>query len=220
VPEIIRDVLTKKDRADILFRKYALLKTEIHLQIGHFKKHVRNFQLIMSPTLAAVSYLLINPQYAPTDMNKWVWIASLFVLVTATCYLIYDNLDASYQILVLAERLAMIERIINGLAGQTLLIWESKLSEHLNTRRPFTVIHPIWILRYYGIALLASLLLVIPCAASYSLWHVALTHSRRAHIAIVILIFYSAGSAILAFVVAKGVEKNARSAARSAIDNL
>lgn len=219
MPDRPKDVLVKKDKADILFREYSLLKSEIHLQIRYFKNHVKNFQLVASPILAAAAYLLTSSQFTPSDANKFAWIAALYVIVTATCYLIYDITDASYQILVLAERMSMIERKINALAGQRLLIWESEISERFNAGlHPFTgVLHPTWWMRYYGAVLLSALLFGIPFWASWKLWNIATTYVCVSHLLIIGVALYSVGSSILAYAVVRGVEKNLRAEARKVL---
>ena len=220
MPDRFKDVLARKDKADIPFRKYSLLKGEIHLQIRYFKNHVKNFQLISSPILAGASYLLVNPQFTPANDNKFVWITVLYIVITATCYLIYDITDASYQILTLAERLAMIERKINAIAGEKLLIWESEISERFNAgMHPFAgVLHPLWCMRFYSLALLVALLIGIPLWASWMLWGVATTHVVLTQVLITGLAFYSIGSSVLAFMVVRGVEKNLRIEARKVLD--
>jgi hypothetical protein len=131
--------------ADLLFKKYALLKTEIHLRIQSFKNHARNFHFVGAFIILLASYAFFQDPYKPNDENKFIWLAALFSAATFTIYLTYDILESSYQILTLAERLASLERRINAELNQRLFIWESEIAPKLNARsRPLKGIwHPI-----------------------------------------------------------------------------
>jgi hypothetical protein len=192
------------------------------LQIGYFKNHVRNFQLIATPIVIGGSYLLTAMQFTPSDTNKFVWIVGLFTAVTATYYLIYDITDASYQILVLAERLASIERSLNLIAGEKLFVWESEISQSLNSGiQPFSadrwIFHPTWCMRGYAGLLLVALAILLPLWGAIEIWQATSTHIEITRALINALSIYAVGSAIFAYLVIRGVENRLRAQTRNRI---
>ncbi len=57
------DKLQRKDIADLLFKKYILLKSEIHLHMSNYKKHSKSVQVVATAIYAAVSYLIIDGKH-------------------------------------------------------------------------------------------------------------------------------------------------------------
>jgi hypothetical protein len=77
------DKLLKKDIVDILFKKYGLLKSEVHLQIANYKRHTRNVQLVATAVFAAAAYLLVDHEnIRPKDENLFAWIAGLWIAIS------------------------------------------------------------------------------------------------------------------------------------------
>src|ERR1700690_1292122 len=97
--------LEQKDIADILFKKYSLLKAEVHLQINSQKNHVRNVQIVAYALTAGATYFALEGKYAPSDTNMFVWVVGLFVAINLVCYLVYDVIDPYYEITILGERM-------------------------------------------------------------------------------------------------------------------
>lgn len=210
--------LSDEKAVEILFGKYSLLKQEIHLQIAYLKNHVRNFQFIFVPALTAAAYLIAGGSvFKPDENNRAVWLLFGIALVTGTCYLIYDVLDASFQIFMIAERLSTLEIEINTIARRRLLLWESEFSERFNIMKPFPgVWNPLSCVRFYIGILLFGLLIVVPVWESIILWNAG-SNSLLFRIAIMLFLAYSVVSICFLFYVGYGVRRRARESARDVL---
>jgi hypothetical protein len=214
------DTLLRKDFIDILLKKYGMLKAEIHLQISSFKNHVRNVQIILTLLLSGTLYVVVDPKFKFADDTALVWLAGTFGLISLVCYLVYDNADPLYQISVISERLKTLEEEINRLAGKSVLIWETQLSERFNDRpKPLPgVLHPIWLLQLYVTFLIAFVIIIIPCAICVSLWASPLTtYVGWKHAFIVVNFGYAIGSAGVLIWAARGLTMKLRREARKVI---
>lgn len=168
------DRLQKKDIIDILLREYALLKSEIHLQISSLKRHVRNVQLVVALLLGAVSYVWVDGKLPP-EKHLAIWLIGIPVAVSLVCYLVYDILDAAYQISIVGARMTIIEEEVNRLAGQRILVWEQDFAAQLNGRLVMFdkwVLHPGGMIIIY-MAIVIVILLIIVLWLLSSFWHLS-----------------------------------------------
>ena len=114
------------EAADLLMRKYVSLHSEVDLQIGFYKSHVRNFQLLASALVATGALVLSNNLAISLTNDTWViWYIGLIILTLTANYLFVDILDPQYSLLCLGSRLATIETKLNEILGQRLFIWEN-----------------------------------------------------------------------------------------------
>ena len=170
----VADKLMRKDIADILFKKYTLLKTEIHLHIGNYKKHSKHIQLVATAIFAAVSYLIVEKHFEPSDSNILIWAAGIFLATSLLCYFVYDILDSVYDINVLGERMIILEKEINEVSGRNLLVWETEISGLVHSQRPFPHVFPPFVLVQVYVTIMTLLALVVfpVVAAGYILVYV------------------------------------------------
>ena len=139
-----------KDQAlDLLIRKYAILKSDILVQIGGIKNHVRNGQVLATVVVAVLVFLLGHNEYQLSPDTKYIWLLVSFIIITITYYLIYDVLESSFAVECISERIISIEHRINEIVGEKILIWESVIVRKLTAAvRPFPgVVHPFIYLR-------------------------------------------------------------------------
>ncbi len=66
------DALTSK-RVDAWMNQYAISKEEIGAQIGFYKAHVRNFQLVLGAVFGAGAFIVSNPKLQPASTNFTAW---------------------------------------------------------------------------------------------------------------------------------------------------
>jgi hypothetical protein len=157
------DKLQRKDIADLLFKKYSLLKSEIHLHMSNYKKHSKSVQVVATAIYAAVSYLIVEGKFVPNDSNVLIWAAGLFLATSLLCYFVYDILDTLYDINVLGERMIILEENINEVAEHDLLIWERKISAKVHSQHPFPgVVAPFVMVQIYIGIMLVLVLLAFP----------------------------------------------------------
>ena len=148
---------SETDTIELLFKKYSLLKSEIHLWMTSYRSHVKNMQFVVSSLIAGTGYLIVDNKYPPTNDRMFVWISGIFVAVNVVFYLVYSVYDSIYHQMVIGERMATLESNINDLAHKNLLIWES--NQHI--REIETGLHPLqgvwqpsWALQMHVFALL------------------------------------------------------------------
>lgn len=157
--------LTEAQVADLLMKKYCALRAEIVLHIGFYKAHVRNFQLLAGALLASGGFVLANKLLLLPSADTWfVWCVGLFALSLTSNYLLLDVIDPQYALLLLAERLATIERELNEIAGRRLFIWESgATSRAYSGVFPFSkVLNPHILIAVCGMFLFLTMALAIP----------------------------------------------------------
>jgi len=114
--------LSENEKAEILMKKYGLLRDEVTTLISIYKTHVRHFLTILTAILVLLGYLIGKQQ----PIHSWVfWLAVSFFTTTAISYVVFDVLQSLFSINVLGARLSVIEEKINSLAGERLLQWET-----------------------------------------------------------------------------------------------
>jgi hypothetical protein len=161
---------SKDETVDLLMRKYAILKSDILVQIGGIKNHVRNGQVLATVVVAVLVFLLGHNEYQLSPNTKYVWLSVCFIIVTITYYLLYDVLESSFAVECISERIISLENRINEIMGGRGLIWESVIVKKIvSSARPFPgVIHPfVCELAYAGI-LVIIISVLIPLYVYYS----------------------------------------------------
>lgn len=216
----LKDKLEKRDIADLLFKKYSLLKAEVHLQINSQKNRVRNVQIVAYALATGVTYVFLEGKYVPSDTNMFVWAAGLLVAICLVFYLIYDAIDPYYEIGILGERMATLEKKINDIAGAKLLVWEQDLSEKVHSGlNPFPgVFQPLWLVMFYVMVLLVLVIIIGPIVLCCILWQVPLVTYvglKKAFIAFDAV--WSLGSTLVLFYTGRGVLTRLRPEARAKI---
>jgi hypothetical protein len=166
------DFLTGK-LIDAYVSQYGMCKTEIGQQIGFYKAHTRNFQLLSGAVFAAAGLVVAHPELQPSRENMTVWyVTVLFAAPIIATYLFLDVMSPVYIINLIAERMVVIEDRLNRLLGPRVYVAETYASPVLHTSaKPLPgVINPdafLWTfgsLIYIGITLLPSLWLF------YTIW--------------------------------------------------
>jgi hypothetical protein len=188
--------LEPSEVVDLLFRKYDLLKRDVLLHMQHFKNHVRNFQILFTLIIASGSYFFFRDEFKPSDNNKYFWLTFIFAVVNLSFFLLYDVLHASFQIAVDSERMATLEREINEVIDEDLLLWESKLVVLLHT----DLFNPQFYLIFYAFVLFVLSVLVIPGFVIYKLWKLVPVDAVFQACS-QFTFFYSLGSFVVAIVV-------------------
>jgi len=197
--------------ADLLFRKYDLHKREVHLHMQHF--NVRNFQIVFTLILASGSYFFFKADFKPSDNNKVVWLFFAFVVITISFYLLYDVLDASFQIAVDAERMATLEKKINEIIEDDLFLWESELVELLHTNAS----NPLFYMIGYALILFGVMVFIIPIFVIWNLLQVAPSDAVTFKAFSIFVICYALGSFVLAVRIGKYIGINLKRVAAAKI---
>jgi hypothetical protein len=132
----------------------------------------------------------VDNKYPPHNDNMFVWVIGLLIVICLICYLAYDILDALYDLSILGERMAQLEKRINDIAETNLLIWETKIVEPMHTSwNPFpnaippiskwnplpAVLPPFSMLQSLAAGMLVLVLVGFPTITCWILWHTALT---------------------------------------------
>jgi hypothetical protein len=158
---------------DVLKEKYALLKQEVWAYIGFYKAHVRNLQLIGGAVLAAGVFLLSNPSIHPDGGNWWLWLVGVLSLSALANYLLLDVTDAVYQLVLLGQRMIMIEERVNTLLGRQVLLWESKVVPLFYGPQPAPIgrlVNPSWLFNLYGMVVTLVLAVGVPALCYWYLF--------------------------------------------------
>ncbi|HZF11899.1 MAG TPA: hypothetical protein VFE33_24195 [Thermoanaerobaculia bacterium] len=183
--------------ADLLMRKYSLLKQEVWAHIGFYKAHVARFQLMGTAILAAAAYVISNPATVPNNKNWWLWWLATTLFPVMANYLIFDIIESQYAMILLGERMATIEEDVNRIAGCRLLIWETFGAPMFwQSFRPMPgVINPDWFLSSFGLIIATSMAVVIPSFLYYLLWNVSGGSTRHASVIAGLVIMIAAMAA-------------------------
>lgn len=150
---------------DAYMSQYAICKTEIGQQIGFYKAHTRNFQILSGAVFAAAGLVVAHPELQPSRNNMFMWyvLVLLIVPVIAT-YLFLDIMSPVYIININAERMVVLEDRLNKLLGPRVYVAETYASPKLHSSgRPLPgVLNPdafLWTfggLIYMSVTLLPS----------------------------------------------------------------
>lgn len=146
------DALTNK-RIDAYMSQYAISKTEIGQQIGFYKAHIRNFQLLNGAIFAAAGLIVSHPELQPNPDTIMVWyIAVLLIVPILSTYLFLDIMSPVYIINLIAERMVVLEDRLNKLLGPRVYVAETYASPVLHSSaRPLPgVINPDAFLWTFG----------------------------------------------------------------------
>lgn len=118
-------------RIDILLHEHSNIRAEVLLFTDSFKKHVRQFQLVISAVFGSLIWLITNSaSLVSLNEPRWYVLYTIWILINPTCaYLIFDFLHTTYSLIVLGARSRSIEIQIADYCGENLLIWE-KISSY------------------------------------------------------------------------------------------
>lgn len=213
------DSLSKKDKADLLMRKYTLLKQEVHLLLGRYKSHVTHVQIILTAIIAVIGLSLAKDAYFLTS-SRMFWILITFSIITIVSYVVFDVIETQYCIIILGARMAILEEMINKLANQNLLTWERKVAGDIygGSFSPVgDVWHPDYFLSLYLVVLIAASIFLPPVYMAYRFWDSPLEHLLLLRIAVSSAFLYSLVSAFLMVWVGVGVLVRLRGYARAAM---
>lgn len=145
------DAVTSK-RVDAWMSQYAISKTEIGAQIGFYKGHVRNFQLVLGAVVGGGAFIASNPTLRPTSINFAAWYFAVLAIPIIATYLVMDIIGPVYIINLIAERMVVLERRLNEILGRRVYVAETYASSKLHSSvRPLPgVINPDAFLWFFG----------------------------------------------------------------------
>jgi hypothetical protein len=116
------DEAAREAKADLLMKKYTLLKQEVFLLIGSYRSHVRNLQIFLTFAAGLVGFFLSKDSY-PAVINSWMlWAAMSVFLSSLVGYMAFDILEAQYHMIAIAARMTSLEKLINRLSGENVLL--------------------------------------------------------------------------------------------------
>ncbi|HEV8241498.1 MAG TPA: hypothetical protein VGS57_19200 [Thermoanaerobaculia bacterium] len=111
-------------RVDAWISQYALCKAEIAAQIGYYKMHVRNFQLLLGAIVGAAAFVAAHPDAQPTSQNRLLWALGVVGIPIVATYLALDVIGPFYIVNLTAERMVTIEWSLNTLLGPRVYVTE------------------------------------------------------------------------------------------------
>lgn len=212
------DPLSRSQRLELLMKMHAALRQDVLLQVGSLKNHVRNTQFVLSIFVTATLASLNSPNFALTNDTKYYWIFVMILITTVTYYLLYDVFDSGFSINVVGEVLGSLERRVNKIAEEELLMWDC-VTERLYGS-PFSlrgVLQPLWMVGIYQVIAISMVTVALPCFVYWLAW-------SRSNGGIEILVTaalgasYSIISAVVASYAAIGISVHLRGRAREFID--
>lgn len=187
--------MSNLDRVDVLVQKYSLLRQEGWKYVDYYKSHVRNFQIIGGGLLAVV-YYLVEKSVVPTAQTWWLWWGTCLLVSTVSNYLIMDVADALYALILLGQRMRVLEEQINASLGETLLVWETEVAPRFYSRLlPLPgVVNPNWLLGLFGALIGIAIAVAIPCVG---FGMILSSGAARGSVAVIVTILGIATSAVL-----------------------
>jgi|GEM_PF-6013366 len=167
------EVLTDKEKIDLLMAKYSILRQETIASINNYKSHVKYFQIIVGIIIAFVGVSTEKGGQFTFLNNITFWIFAMFVATTVVSYVALDVVQSIYSMMAINARLTVLEEMINTLANERLLAWESELSSLFHggfTPAP-GLIQPGALLIAYEVLLIIVGLFSIPIFISINFWN-------------------------------------------------
>ena len=139
-------------RVDAWMSQYAISKAEISAQIGFYKVHVRNFQLLLGFVFGAAAFVVAHPELRPNSSNLTIWYLSVLGVPVIATYLALDVLGPFYIVNLVAERMVVIEWNLNRVLGPRVYVSERYASPvfHRGLRPLPGVINPDAFLWFFG----------------------------------------------------------------------
>ena len=139
---------------------------------------------------------------------------------SVTYYLLYDVFDSGFSINVVGELLGSLERRVNTIAKEEVLLWDSFTEKLYGSPFPLKgVIQPLWLIGFYQLIAISMVTLILPCSIYWVAWS-----RSKGGVAILIAVglgaFYSIISAAIASYTAIGISVHLRSRAREFIDEV
>jgi uncharacterized membrane protein (DUF373 family) len=135
--------LRMPDEAQILMQEFASMREELLLQVRNTKLHIKHALAFLGAALALVWYLFLvqgsgtEHQSAAGNLSKILNITQgdliifvVFSLDILSFYFAFDILDSYYCLFLAAARLSSIEKRINHITEQRLMVWESQFANH------------------------------------------------------------------------------------------
>jgi hypothetical protein len=167
--------IAEPDNVDLLFRYYQVLKQDLLLQMGSFKNHVRNSQIVGTAFLTIMSFLLTNKNYALSEDNVGLWLVVMATFTTVTYYLIHDVLEAVFAVRALEECLSFLEDRVNAILGANRLVWQSGVAQKLwpSSTKVIGFFPPMLFLQIYETLLIAGATIILPGFVYYKAWGVS-----------------------------------------------
>lgn len=201
-------------------KTHAALRQDVLLQVGALKHHVRNTQIILSIFVTATLGSLNTVNFALTNDTKYYWIFFMILVTTVTYYLLYDVFDSGFSINVVGEVLGSLERRINKIAGDEVIMWDSITERFYGDPYPLRgVLQPLWLIGIYQVIAIFMVTVVLPCSVYLLAWSKS-TGGTVILVTVVLSASYSIISAAVAIYAAIGISVHLRSRAREFIDEI
>jgi len=212
--------LSRSERLDLLMKTHAALRQDVLLQVGSLKHHVRNTQIILSIFVTATLASLNTSNFALTDDTKYYWIFFMILVTTVTYYLLYDVFDSGFSINVVSEVLASLERRVNKIAEDEVIMWDSITERLYGAPYPLKgVLQPLWMIGVYQMIAIFMVTVVLPCFVYWLAWSRS-NGKMPILITVVLSASYSIISAVIAIYAAIGISVHLRSRMREFIGQI
>jgi hypothetical protein len=156
----------------VLMTKYSVLRQETITYITTYKAHVKYFQVFVG---AIIAFIGISDKLAIGGIwnGQMFWIGAMVFTTTVVSYLVFDVIESIYSMMAVSVRLALLEEMINVLANERLLAWESSLSRYFHTKflPAKGVLQPNYFLSFYEFILVLIALSAVPIFVYCRFWH-------------------------------------------------
>lgn len=188
--------LSAESKAGLLMTKYSILRQETLTCISNYKAHVKYFQIVIGTVIAFFGVSLSKGGELPFLNSRLFWLVAMFLVTTVISYIAFDVIQSIYSMMVIGARLAVLEEMINTLANERLLAWESSLSFAFHG--PFHpakgVWQPGWFLVAYEFLLISIGLFAVPLFLYWRFWDSPQEYIELFRVLLIAGIAYSVGS--------------------------
>ena len=143
---------------EMLMNEYNVRNNESIFHSQRYHKQLKYIQIYVVIAVSLFSLLIVNPRFSfHTDSNIILFfndtiIYSLFALTSILAFFIISNfMDSLYMIFSNNARIASIERQLNKIVDQDIMVWESHTTNFILSTNPFMKFP--WIRPYYLVGL-------------------------------------------------------------------
>jgi hypothetical protein len=167
---------TDKKKLDLLMQQYSLLRSEVLLQISSIKNHTKYTQIAFAAMASLVSVMLstniLGASYDIKYERGYLWLFIIFFISTIIYYLLYALFESVYTMHFLNAHMSSVEKKINKLVDESVLIWESEVASKI-IALPVPVkgvLSPHMMMSFHPAVAIFLATVIFPIVVCYKLW--------------------------------------------------
>src|SRR4051812_6438183 len=113
----------QSEKMELLMTKYGLVRTELIQYTVNYKSNVKYMNYVIVGVMALFSLSIRGNGNSYITNSRAFWVIFYLSVITLIGYISFDLLESQYSLKALASRAVFLEKEINRMAKEKLLIW-------------------------------------------------------------------------------------------------